>query len=65
LSEDDLNRIQEAGVEWVLWDVVGAGDVPSVLRARASEEHRYDRAPNVDFRAILLRPPTALGAAAR
>jgi hypothetical protein len=65
LSEDDLNRIQEKGVEWVLWDVVGAGDVPSVLRGRASEEHRYDRAPDVDFRAILLRPPTALDAAAR
>jgi hypothetical protein len=64
-SERDLERIQEAGVEWVVWDVIGAGEVPSVLRGRASEEHRYAREPDVDFRAIRLRPPAALGSAER
>lgn len=58
-SEDDLDRIQEEGVEWVLWDVVGAGDVPASVRARAIEEHRYSPASDVDFRAVRLRAPMA------
>jgi hypothetical protein len=59
VSADDLDRAQKAGVEWVLWDTVGAGDTPALLRERAAEESRYHPSPDVDFRALRLRSQAA------
>lgn len=55
-TDDDLARLDVAGVVWVIWDVAGAGEVPSLLRQEAVEESAYSPAPDVNFHVLRLRP---------
>lgn len=49
-SGKDLERIRSAGVRWVVWDVVGAGPVPSVLERSAMEVLVHNPTEHVNFR---------------
>jgi hypothetical protein len=51
----DFERLAAEGVTWVIWDVVGAGQPPEVLREAAAEEIVYQSASDVDFRFFRLR----------
>ncbi len=37
----DVASLREAGVEWIVWDVLGAGEVPEILAREAREKHVY------------------------
>jgi hypothetical protein len=44
-GEADLEKLRASGVEWVLWDVTHAGDVPVVLADEAAETWTYEVSP--------------------
>jgi hypothetical protein len=50
----DVQRLQHEGVEWVIWDVIAAGDVPAALQARASENVAFHPATDVHFALVRL-----------
>jgi hypothetical protein len=54
VDDQDLTRLDEAGVSWVIWDVTGAGDVPPILTRRALDESAYAPSTDVNFRLIRL-----------
>ena len=54
-TAQDLRRMAAEGVTWVIWDVVGAGPPPDLLREAAVEEVVFHPAPDVDFRFFCLR----------
>jgi len=56
-SDAELRALRGSGVEWVLWDVLGAGEVPESLRGMAVEGYTWNPSPEVDFRALRLSPP--------
>jgi hypothetical protein len=55
-TPEEIARLRSAGVRWVIWDVLGAGEVPRALRDLALEEHVYAREPDVHFCALWLGP---------
>ncbi|NIM18915.1 MAG: hypothetical protein GTO42_02670 [Candidatus Latescibacteria bacterium] len=52
LESEDVASLQSGGTEWVIWDVIGAGDVPEVLTRAAREVHVYHPSPDTHFRII-------------
>ncbi|MBN2171748.1 MAG: hypothetical protein JW819_10570 [Candidatus Krumholzibacteriota bacterium] len=50
-----LARLADEGVEWVVWDRLGAGETPPILVEAARERHRFAPAPDVDFTILRLR----------
>ncbi|MCP4573550.1 MAG: hypothetical protein GY838_14425 [bacterium] len=50
----DLDELRDVGCAWILWDVLGAGEVPEILRAAALEEHAFQPADDVDVRFLRL-----------
>jgi len=54
--EEELVRLESAGVRWVIWDAAARGDVPPILRQRAMEESTY--APSLNESFHILRLPT-------
>jgi len=54
LEFEDISSLREAGVQWVIWDVLGAGEVPEILTREAQEEHAYHPAHDVNCHIIRL-----------
>lgn len=54
LNVEVISSLREAGVHWVIWDVLGAGEVPEILTREVQEEHTYQPAHDVDFHIIRL-----------
>jgi len=54
-DENTLARLADEGVEWVVWDRLGAGDAPPILLEAARETYRFAPAPDVDFTLLRLR----------
>jgi hypothetical protein len=54
-SGADLVHLREAGISWVIWDVIGAGEVPQLLQNETAEEYVYQEGSDVDFRIIRLK----------
>jgi hypothetical protein len=50
----DVDALRDAGVQWVIWDAVAAGDPPQVLSAAATEHHTFNPAPDVNFHVLRL-----------
>jgi hypothetical protein len=50
----EVARLRDAGVTWVLWDRVGAGEPPAALIAAASERFRHAPEPGLDLEALHL-----------
>lgn len=55
LTAEDLRRLAGAGVTWVVWDVVGAGERPDLLADASTEEIVFHPASDVYFRFFCLR----------
>jgi hypothetical protein len=54
LKVEDISSLREAGVHWVIWDVLGAGEVPLLLSREGQEEYTYQPAQDVNFHIIRL-----------
>ena len=52
----EVARLRDAGVTWVLWDRLGAGEPPAALIAAASERFRHAPEPDLDLEALHLAP---------
>jgi hypothetical protein len=48
-GESDVASLRESGVEWIIWDVVGAGEAPEAITQAANEHHAFNPAPDVNF----------------
>lgn len=57
-SDEDLARLDELGVRWVLWDATDSGTVPGLLRDHALEEHVYAPSADANFHVLRLGPPS-------
>jgi hypothetical protein len=55
-TEDDLKRLRASGVQWVVWDALGAGPVPEVLAREAVEHVTYTHQGDVELHALRLGP---------
>jgi hypothetical protein len=53
-SPADVSKLRAAGVQWVIWDAVAAGDPPEALSAAAAEHHAFNPAPDVNFHILKL-----------
>ncbi len=54
LEARDISSLREQGVQWVIWDVLGAGQVPEILTREAQVEHAYQPAEDVNFHILRL-----------
>jgi hypothetical protein len=54
-EESDVASLRESGVEWIIWDVVGAGEAPEAVTQAASKHHAFNPAPDVNFHIYRLR----------
>jgi hypothetical protein len=52
----DLEALDAAGVEWVIWDAVAAGEPPETLTDAAIEHHAFHPADDVNFHILRLAP---------
>jgi len=50
----DVSALRAAGVQWVIWDAVAAGDPPEALASSSSERHAFNPAPDVNFHILRL-----------
>lgn len=55
-GEVEVESLRGKGVEWVVWDVVGAGDPPEAVVRAASGHHVFNPAFDVDLRFFCLKP---------
>jgi hypothetical protein len=54
--ESDVEILRGKGVEWVVWDVVGAGVPPEAITRAASRQHQFHPAHDVHLRFFSLNP---------
>ena len=54
-GNQDLVRLDAAGVQWVVWDVAAVGAVPGILQRRAAEVLTYAPSPDTSFRFLRLK----------
>jgi hypothetical protein len=52
-----VRYLQEAGVEWICWDAIAAGEPPNVLFLHFSSFFRYNPTDDVDFHFLKLKSP--------
>jgi hypothetical protein len=52
-SESDVAELRSRGIEWVVWDMINAGDVPPTLIANTTSIYTHN--PDPDFHVVLLR----------
>lgn len=52
----EVASLRAAGVTWVIWDRLAAGEPPAALVAAAGERHRHTPAPDLDLEALRLAP---------
>ena len=55
-TESDVEILRGKGVEWVVWDVVGAGDPPAAIARAAGRRHEFHPAHDVHFLLLFLKP---------
>ncbi len=48
-EEADVDALADAGVEWIIWDVLGSGEAPAVITSAADRHHVFHPAPDVNF----------------
>ncbi len=52
----EVARLRDAGVSWVIWDRLAAGEPPAALIDAAIERHRHAPAADLDLEALRLGP---------
>ncbi len=52
----EVARLRVAGVTWVIWDRIAAGEPPAALLDAATERHRHAPADDLDLEALRLGP---------
>jgi hypothetical protein len=55
-APSDVTALRAAGIEWVIWDAVAAGEPPPALTGAATEHHTFNPAPDVNFHILFLAP---------
>jgi hypothetical protein len=55
-AESDIEDLHSRGIEWVLWDVINAGDVPPVLTANTTTRYVHNPDPGLHFVLLRIRP---------
>lgn len=55
LDEGTFSRLRSEGVEWIVWDTAGAGDVPEIIRRHAGDERVFNPEPELDLHFFRLR----------
>ena len=53
-TESDIQALGPRGVEWIIWDVLAAGEPPDVIRDASTESYQYHPSDDVDFRILRL-----------
>ncbi len=55
-SDSDVEDLYRRGIEWVVWDVINAGDIPPILTAIATNTYTHNPDPNFHFVLLRIRP---------
>lgn len=54
-TENDIDDLRQAGVEWIVWDLLATGEVPEVVNRNARDVSVFNSAPDVNFHIVRLK----------